>query len=633
MERLETLCYLNLVSNIHSYTPEVLSCLPTSLHQLLLTRLPAVDLLKLEHTKEVDMNKVWKTICGIRLPDDIPFTLENHDNWKDYYFAVTTAIIINIHKASHDLYCSLRESIYDFLFGFQNFFTSPKYSKYSSFLPERYAHFEDTLTSASSLARYITDTCFYHPKTLHISCSLFYYSQFFSGGVPVEGEIGSALRELVSEVSELVISSDDTIMEMWDSENDRLWEEQKKFYLGAIYAIETVLSHESPKLESLIMTKKCSVSLLDSIIFALDLFYEEESQDVEVAPWRENIIGNLPYGSLKKICVSLGSSDGMPSIFAPMRLASVIAFQSMLETVQISNWPPQHSFADSADRKDFFKLSSVVSNLFFRDQFSSLLLEHTAISTSHFQTLLQGLFERRGTQERKKCLTLDSVNIHKTQSLCEVKVPIEHLENFQDIALCLRNMSLDSTSQQILYSYPVLKLKALELDNVSPVPIDIFLECRDPYIQELVLINSVMIHSPSVNPFSAILGCCSLNSLRITLCDEEPDALASLLVEALHKNFKHVALQCLDLSGNNFGNLPATEFCSTMKTIFSLSCLKQMTLNLSENQLSSSAFLLLNKSWRQKASGIKLKELICLGCDAKSEDLFLLKEMASNVIY
>ena len=633
MERLETLCYMNLVINIHSYTPEVLSRLPTSLRQLLLTRLPAVDVVKLEDTaavKEVDLNKVWKTICEIRLPHDMPFDLENSYNWKDYYFATTTAIIVNICDASHDLYSYLHERVHDLLFGFHNFLTTPKYL---FFIPERYAHIENTLASASSIAHYITDTCFYHPKTLLLSCSLFYHSHFFKGGIPTEGEIGSAFRELVGEVSELVISSDDAVMEMWDPEDDRLWEEQNQFHLGAIYAIETILSHGSPKLESLIMTRKCSASLLDSIILALDLFCQDDCQDVEVAPWRENIIANLPYSSLKKICVSLGSLDGEPSIFAPMKLASAIESQSMLETVQLTNWPSQLSFTHSADRKYFFKLSSVISNLFFRDEFSSLILEHTAISTSDFQILLQGLFKRHDMQEQQTCLTLDSVDIHKTQSLCEAEVPNEHLERLQHIVLRLRNMSLDGTSEHILYSYPLLKLKALELDNVSPVPMDMFSECRDPHIQELVMINSVMPHSPSINPLSVVLGCCNLNSLHITLHDKGPSAVASLLTEGLLKNSKHIRLQHLDLSGNNFGKLPAIELCLMLKTIFSLPCLNQVILNLSENQLSSPAFLSANKSWKHKASGVKLKELVCLGCDVTSEDLFLLKEIALNVVF
>lgn len=625
MEKLETYCYFNLVTNLHDYSPAALSHLPSSSRQLLLTRLPAVDVMKLEDTAavvNVNLDEVWKTICEIRLPHDQPFSIENCGDWKDHFFTVITAIIVNISDASHELYDHLRMKVHELLFGYPNFLMAPKYSRFMVFLPQRYAHMESTLTSASSIARYITNTCSQHPKTLYLFCSLFFYSHFFNGGVPAEGDVGSAFKELLSEVSELVFSSDEAITEMWDPEDDKKWEERSRFHLGAIYAIETILSLNSPKLESLIIMK-CDASLLDSLILALDMFCEDEYQDVDVAQFRESI---TPYRSLKKICVSLESLESEPSVFAPMKLASVIKCQSMLEVVELTNWPSQHCFVSPSDRKYFFKLSSTISSLFLQNQFSSLSLKCTAISTSDFQSLLQGLFRMQGCQ---KYLTLKSIDIHKTQSKCDVTVPSEHLERLQlTSVLRLKNMSFDGTAEQILYSYPLLKLKALELDNVSPVPIVMFSECRDPLIEELVMINIVIPHSQFVNPLSVVMGSRDLKSLRIT-----DGAVASLLTEGILKNFKHIsALQHLDLSRSNLGKLPDGELRSVLETIFSLPCLKQLTLNLSENQLALPEFVLTNTAWRQKASGVQLKEFICFSSDITSECLLLLKEIAINVV-
>ena len=625
MERLETNCYLNLVSHIHYYSPEALSLLPSSSRQLLLTRLPVVDVLKLEDTAactNMNLDELWKAICEIRLPHDLPFSIENRGDWKDYFFTVITAIIVNVCDASHELYNHLCEEIHGLLFGYLNFLTAPKFSRFTVFLPQRYAHIESTLTSASSIVRYITNTCSWHPKTLYLFCSLFFYSHFFSGGVPVEGDVGSAFEELLSEVSELVVSTDEAVTEKWELEDEKQWEDRNQFHLGAIYVIETILSLNSTKLESLTISMKCDASLLDSLILALDVFCEDECQDVDdVAQFRDSIAASLPYRSLKRICVSLKSLESEPSVFAPMKLASVIECQSMLETVEMTNWPSQHCFGSPTDRRDFFKLSSNIGCLFLQNRLSSVTLECTAISASDFQSLLQGLFQRQVSQ---KCLSLRSVDIYKTQSNCDVTVPGEWLQPTS--VLRLKNMSFDGTAEQILYSCPLLKLKVLELDNVSPVPTVMFSECRDPLIEELTMINCAIPQSPLVNPLSVVTGSRNLKKLRITD--------ASLLTEEILKNLKHIsALQHLDLSHSSLNKLPDGELRSVLEVIFSLPCLKQLSLNLSENQLASPEFVLTNTVWKQRASGVQLNELICFHNDISSESLFLLREIAVNVVY
>ena len=627
MESLETYCYFNLVAHVHDYSPEALSHLPSSSRHLLLTQLPAVDVVKLEHTAavtNVNLDEVWKNICEIRLPRDLPFSIESCGDWKDYFFTAITALIVNVYDASHELYDHLRVKVHELLFGYPNFLLAPKFSRLAVFLPQRYTHMESTLTSASSIARYITDTCSWHPKTLYLFCSLFFYSHFFSRGVPVEGDIGSAFEELLSEVCELVVSSDEAIAEIWDLEDDKRWEERSQFHLGAIYAIETILSLNSPKLESLIISK-CDASLLDSLILALDVFCEDECQGVDdVAQFREHITASLPYRSLKKICVSLESLESEPSIFAPMKLASVIECQSMLKAVQFTNWPAQHCFDSPSDRKYFFKLSSAIGSLFLQNQFSSLSLESTAILASDFQSLLQGLFQMQGCQ---KCLTLTSVDIHRTQSMYNVTVPSEHQERLQPTSvLRLKNMSFDGTAEQILYSYPLLQLKVLELDNVSPIPTVMFSECRDPLIEEFTMINSVISHLPLVNPLSVVMGSPNLKSLQVTD--------ASLLTEGILKNFEHILLlQHLDLSHSNLGKLSDGELRSVLENIFSLPCLKQLTLNLSENRLALPEFVSVNTAWKQNASGVQLKEFICYSSGMAPECLLLLKEIAVDVVF
>ena len=49
--------------------------------------------------------------------------------------------------------------------------------------------------------------------------------------------------ELLSEVSKLVVSSDDdAVMKLWAEDDDMQWRALDCFHLGAIYAIEAMLS-------------------------------------------------------------------------------------------------------------------------------------------------------------------------------------------------------------------------------------------------------------------------------------------------------------------------------------------------------------------------------------------------------
>ncbi len=96
----------------------------------------------------------------------------------------------------------------------------------------------------------------------------------------MEGNTRAAFRELLGDIREIIVVSDDAAMNSWDIEHERLWEDDKNFHYRALYAIKTVLSHESPKLESLIMADSCS----DFRMVALDLFCKDESAIVVMAP-------------------------------------------------------------------------------------------------------------------------------------------------------------------------------------------------------------------------------------------------------------------------------------------------------------------------------------------------------------
>ena len=246
------------------------------------------------------------------------------------------------------------------------------------------------LASPHSLAQYIIHECQYRPIVLPLSCSLFYFSQFFAEGKSPEDEVGSTFMELLSEVSKLVVSSDDdAVMKLWAEDDDMQWRALDCFHLGAIYAIEAMLSNKSPKLESIVLTN-CKSFLVSSFITSAECLF---SQSIPETHYLKSAACNLPYTHLREIVISL-DLDGLEGLLyphAPIALANIVEVQTSLEVLRLSKWPSHHCLSDPYDleSKDFHRLSSVMSKLYSRPQLSSLVLEHTGISNS---SLLYGLF-------------------------------------------------------------------------------------------------------------------------------------------------------------------------------------------------------------------------------------------------
>ncbi len=196
----------------------------------------------------------------------------------------------------------------------------------------------------------------------------------------------------------------------------------------------------------------------------------------------------------------------------------------------------------------------------------------------------------------------------------------------------LENLKLSDALVELLSSCPLLHLHTLELNDVCPTPSHLFsYECKDVCIRELAVVDVDIPSTLSGNLLSVILGCCDLKCLRLSASKKKAEGLAALLTDALLKSSEQIQLQYFDLSGNYFGSLPVADLELLLGAIFSLPHLNRMTLDLSGNQLGLTEFLLANKLWKLKARGIKLKKLVCTGSEAKSEDVFLLRQMSLNV--
>lgn len=109
MQKLQTVCFVKLAEELDSFSPDTIaSQLPPTQRNMLLMRLPVVDIIKLERTSVVhgiDMNTVREKLfkqrvvnpCGILM--DFPFNKNSfrfESSWKEHYMAIVTSTFIRL---------------------------------------------------------------------------------------------------------------------------------------------------------------------------------------------------------------------------------------------------------------------------------------------------------------------------------------------------------------------------------------------------------------------------------------------------------------------------------------------------------------------------------------------------------
>ena len=138
--------------------------------------------------------------------------------------------------------------------------------------------------------------------------------------------------------------------------------------------------------QSIVLTN-CKSFLVSSFITSAECLF---SQSIPETHYLKSAACNLPYTHLREIVISLDGLEGLLYPHTPIALANIVEAQTSLEVLRLSKWPSQHCLSDPYDleSKGFHRLSSVMSKLYSRPQFCSLVLEHTDISKSDLYRLL-----------------------------------------------------------------------------------------------------------------------------------------------------------------------------------------------------------------------------------------------------
>ena len=285
MQTLQTLCFLKLVKELESFSPDAIAAqLAPTQRSMLLLRLPVVDVIKLERTSVVqgiDMNAVWEKLfeqrvinpCGILV--DFPFDKSGFSfegSWKENYMAIVTSLLLNVYKADFTEYSRCRKCILYLLLNYCAFLSFPNPGsspiEYSVLIPKRLCKLEDTLDTPCKLASFLMQECNYRPKLVYISCSMFLHSPFWTDRISSIVSYYHTLKEFLSDARKVMFSTDEAVMKKL--ENNEGWELVECTRQGMVcqYVMEMILGSNNPKLESLCTDDKCPLWIAESKPYA-----------------------------------------------------------------------------------------------------------------------------------------------------------------------------------------------------------------------------------------------------------------------------------------------------------------------------------------------------------------------------
>lgn len=636
------MCFFKLVNELEHFPPDaIFAQLPLMMRRMLLLKLPAVDVMKLESTsvvRGINMNAVWEKLSNQRLRhplmlSDYPFDdscLHYKGSWKEHYLAIVTSILLNLYRTKHELYSHSANGMFNLLFCYCNFHIPPQpipclpHPEYLILLPDRYVELQDTLETPTNFALFLMEECRYWPQLVYISCSLFFYSSFWNERDVLK--VSSTLREFLSDTRQIVFSTDDKVMNYWDPDDDQNWHDKGSFHLVARYVMEVILSSSTAQLESLLTSKDCSVVMASNIIGTVcdllcELDHETRSQFLPFHSSipKKNLLKNLPYKHLKKISLSSDPSDSPEHLLddnSARCLASAIETQSSLESVQLSAWPCNKHFMDVNwydNEQEFTRLLSVLASLFEQPQFSSLELEVTSVSFFSLQEILHAFFT--AMSPRHQVLKLCSVAIFQKNNVILDAFAIPGSNKMLNKSLHLSDMELTPLQEKVIFSCPLLQLDMLALTNLTSLlpskslgNTAIPLHVNDnSNLKTLVLKNTVFQCLSPQSIISLLLRSPNLTHLEVEQCDIDPGGLVTSLC---HEVSNHSDLCVLKLVRNKLGRQSEHDFQQLCNAIFSLPDITKLSLDVSANDLTVQHFTILLDAWRQSCCGRKLRELV-----------------------
>ena len=606
---LQNQCLVYIICFLELFPVDYLALLPAAIRQRLLESLPPADLCRLERTKAAEdlaSDGIWKShtlkypVLLLRFPT---YKFKNYYNFqteKDYFFAHVFFTLFNHRELRLSLFTSKRQArqkkqeflnnVYRPLWQILTSLDSmePKFHALCSLFlkapvpmspptPLRYLDFQSPDTANElfkSFTLLVPNTCRYYPKVLQIDLSTFSSTM----------------------ISWYCRRNRDFCLEMFGQVE----------FLYLTYTYRKICIGDP--LESNYLFKE----LCDSAAMILPAALPS-LQVLVIEANRNDVMGFVMEGCMSHICHSA----------APLKLEQLI-----LRVVNIHKGFHSHVYGGRPGPPlcrhwnhkpnaplclEHDKLLQSLSPFFTHPRFSSLTLDGIALSTHSQARALADILRAFLTSPtaHKQYLILHEV---KDPGQCSNDVPasISPLRDLQYKSLQIRKTVLSQSIISWLLEKSRLCLSTLELaleDKHVPVAIA---PAELPKRSENLQVESLALHSiltGSIHQLQQVLTMTGkIKTLDLSSCSLGVSGYTLLLPTLLSKA---VSVRELNLAANCLGRMGSMLLEKVFDVLFGLPQLQDLSLDLSDNQLTPHHFSMMYISWTKKSPDKKLKRLVC----------------------
>ena len=216
---------------------------------------------------------------------------------------------------------------------------------------------------------------------------------------------------------------------------------------------------------------------------------------------------------------------------------------------------------------------------------------------------------------------------------------VSPLKDLQFKSLRIRKTALNQSVISWLLEKSQLCLNTLEFEELQEVKDESYnprvvapkLPFVLPNVSENLKVEKLVLHinilQGSIHQIQRMLTLSStIKTLDLSSCDLGVGDCTLLLPTLISKA---LSVRDLNLAANYFGKMESTILENIFNALFELPQLQDLSLNLSDNLLTSYHFSLMHASWINKSSGRKLKYLACGGNYCKDD--MICKAVAMNI--
>ena len=606
---LQDQCFVQLISNLESFTCESLALLPVRLRHKLLVNLPAVDICKLESTPVAEginmSSNVWEAVCTQRCSASLIQTVKKIQSpsssrscdWKEIFFLSCTISILN---NSTDLKTSTSESrryAEKCLFsipnclgvkkwcGFKHPFIQP--GKDGSCIPRRYSWIttENQCRADIQLVQILMDECAFFPRCLYVDCDLFCNAELWH-------RRSSALMPLLQRFLSCV-------------ESIEIFSEDDEDPLIATFFFDTILSEVNTVLHSVSLSG--NGQFIATTLQECRSYFAVEDGVHSVQNALKHSIRNIPYGHLHFLSIDvLDVLDGIS------HLQAVLEHQVFLKEFRLICENPYSGVALEE------MLLAAAAFLFIRPHFHKLQLEVMRISLLVAKAIVDAFLSAASSSEQ--VLVLENMSISEISwDTITPYVPSFYLKmaenGYEHKKLVLTDLEGEDVENLFSWvtSYPNLSLQHLHVPQhleQDACFVQLISKNVNMKIKELCVHHQTIPNLPTMpQDFKDLFSNLRLSRLKLEDCNIGPGGHLPALTQGLRKQCSTQSIQTLSLSSNSLGKCLDWELQEFFDVIFSLPEVENVQLSLKNNRLTSRHLELLYHSWKYSFYKKQLKIL------------------------